>query len=242
LPLITAGFYSKDLILWQVWTSNKGNTWLWVAGLIGAFLTSIYTFRMLFLTFSGEATSQVSRKPGIIMTIPLITLAVLSLIGGLVELPETLGNSPFLTDFLHTALPPLAISHTDLNAEGNLQFITSVIALIGIIFAYRYFLHSPQHTGRREKIMRNPIAFAVHCFLFQGWNFDLLYDTFIVSPFLWIARTNKNDFIDFIYKGIALFSCTLNRVLSFTQSGKVRRYAIGIAIGAIIVIGIAEFA
>jgi NADH-quinone oxidoreductase subunit L len=242
LPLITAGFYSKDLILWQVWSSNKGNTWLLAAGFIGAFLTSIYTFRMLFLTFSGEATSQVSRKPGIIITIPLITLALLSLIGGFVELPETLGNSPFLTDFLHTALPPLAISHTDLNAEGNLQFITSVIALIGIIFAYRYFLHSPQHTGRREKIMQNPFAFAVHCFLFRGWNFDLLYDTFIVRPFLWIARTNKNDFIDSIYKGIALLSCTLNRVLSFTQSGKVRRYAIGIAIGAIIVIGIAEFA
>jgi NADH-quinone oxidoreductase subunit L len=240
LPLITAGFYSKDLILWQVWTSNKGNTWLWVAGLIGAFLTSIYTFRMFFLTFSGEATSQVKRKPGITMTIPMITLAVLSLIGGFVELPETLGNSPLLTDFLHTALPSLAISHADLSAEGNLQFITSVIALIGIIFAYRYFLHSPQHTGRREKIMRNPIAFAVHCFLFRGWNFDLLYDMFIVRPFLWIARVNKNDFIDFIYKGIALLSRTFNHGLSFTQSGKVRRYAMGIAIGAIIVIGIAE--
>ena len=240
LPLVTAGFYSKDMILWQVWASDKGNVWLWAAGLTGAFLTSIYTFRMFFLTFSGDATSQVSRKPGIIMTIPLITLAVLSLIGGLVELPETLGNSPLLTDFLHTALPPLAISHADLSAEGNLQFITSLIALIGIIFAYRYFLHSPQHTGRREKIMQNPIAFAVHCFLFQGWNFDLLYDKFIVQPFLWIARVNKNDFIDFIYKGIALLSRALNRSFSFTQSGKVRWYAMGIAIGAIILIGIVE--
>ena len=240
LPLVTAGFYSKDMILWQVWASDKGNVWLWAAGLTGAFLTSIYTFRMFFLTFSGDATSQVSRKPGIIMTIPLITLAVLSLIGGLVELPETLGNSPLLTDFLHTALPPLAISHADLSAEGNLQFITSLIVVIGIIFAYRYFLHSPQHTGRREKIMQNPIAFAVHCFLFQGWNFDLLYDKFIVQPFLWIARVNKNDFIDFIYKGIALLSRTLNRSFSFTQSGKVRWYAMGIAIGAIILIGIVE--
>jgi NADH-quinone oxidoreductase subunit L len=240
LPLVTAGFYSKDMILWQVWASDKGSVWLWAAGLTGAFLTSIYTFRMFFLTFSGDATSQVSRKPGIIMTIPLITLAVLSLIGGLVELPETLGNSPLFTDFLHTALPPLAISHADLSAEGNLQFITSLIVVIGIIFAYRYFLHSPQHTGRREKIMQNPIAFAVHCFLFQGWNFDLLYDKFIVQPFLWIARVNKNDFIDFIYKGIALLSRTLNRSFSFTQSGKVRWYAMGIAIGAIILIGIVE--
>lgn len=191
LPLVTAGFYSKDLILWHVWASDKGNFWLWAAGFTGAFLTSIYTFRMLFLTFSGDATSQVSRKPGALMTIPLVVLAALSLVSGLIEVPDTLGGEPVLTTFLHRALTPVTLLNVKPGAEGNLQFITSVIALIGIIFAYRYFLHSPQHTGRREKIMQNPIAFAVHCFLFRGWNFDLLYDTFVVRPFLWTAHTNK---------------------------------------------------
>ena len=240
LPLITAGFYSKDLILWQVWSSDRGSIWLWAAGLAGALLTSIYTFRMFFLTFSGTATSQITRKPGIVMTIPLVVLAVLSLIGGFIELPETLGNSPLLTGFLHTALPPLQKSTTDRSAEGNLRFIASLISLIGIIFAYRFFLHSPQHTGRREKIMQNPIAYAVHCFLFRGWNFDLLYDQFIVKPFLWTARVNRNDFIDLIYSGTALLCRTLSGLLSFTQSGKVRWYAMGIALGVVILLGIVE--
>ena len=241
LPLVTAGFYSKDLILWQVWASDRGSILLWAGGLTGAFLTSVYTFRVLFLTFAGNATSQVTRKPGLLMKIPLITLAVFSLIAGFIDIPDTLGNLPTLSVFLHSALPPVPMSHANPLIEGKLQFITSLLALIGIIFAYRIFLHSPQHTGRSEEIRRSPIATAIHCFLFQGWNFDLLYDKFIVQPFVRAARFNKGDFIDLIYTGIALFSRTFNRVLSYTQSGKVRWYAAGIALGAVILIGIAEF-
>ncbi len=230
LPIITAGFYSKDLILWNVWASSSGNVWFYIAGLSGAFITSIYTFRMLFLTFSGDAATQVSRKPGVLMTLPLIILAALSLTAGFIDLPG----------FLHTVLPPVTIATKDLSAEGNLRFVASLIVLIGIIFAYRYFLHSPQHTGRREKIIRNPIVYAIHCFLFQGWNFDLMYDKVFVQPFLWTARINRNDFIDGISLGIALLCRAGNRALSFTQSGKIRWYAMGIAVGAVIIIGIVE--
>jgi NADH-quinone oxidoreductase subunit L len=240
LPLVTAGFYSKDMILWQVWASDRGNFWLLAAGFTGAFLTSVYTFRMLFLTFAGNANATVSRKPGILMTTPLIILAVLSITGGFMEIPKTLGNLPTLTRFLHTALPAAPISYADFHMEGNLLFSASLVSLIGIIFAYRVFLHSPQHTGHMEKIMRSPVATAIQCFLFQGWNFDLLYATFIVRPFVRAARFNRNDFIDFIYRGLVFLSLTLNSILTFTQSGKVRWYAAGIAVGAIIVIGIVE--
>jgi len=240
LPLVTAGFYSKDLILWQVWASDRGSILLWAGGLAGAFLTSVYTFRMLFLTFAGNATSQVARKPGPLMKIPLFTLAMLSLIAGLVDIPNNLGNLPTFSEFLHSALPPAPMSHANPMIEGKLQFITSLLALIGIMFAYSIFVHSPQHTGRPEEIKRSPIAAALHCFLFQGWNFDLLYDKFIVQPFVRVARFNKGDFIDFIYKGIAFVNRSFNRALSFTQSGKVRWYAAGLAIGAVILIGIAE--
>src|SRR5512143_1776547 len=64
LPLVTAGFYSKDMILWQAWSSDRGSIWLWIAGFAGAFITSVYTFRMFFLTFSGQATSEIERRPG----------------------------------------------------------------------------------------------------------------------------------------------------------------------------------
>ena len=54
LPVVTAGFYSKDLILFEAWSSVLGGPWLWLAGLVGALLTSVYTFRMVFLTFFGD--------------------------------------------------------------------------------------------------------------------------------------------------------------------------------------------
>ena len=64
LPLVTAGFYSKDLILWQAWSSPTGGLWLWLAGLFGAFITSLYTFRMVFVTFFGKEKLGLSMKPG----------------------------------------------------------------------------------------------------------------------------------------------------------------------------------
>jgi NADH-quinone oxidoreductase subunit L len=240
LPLVTAGFYSKDMILWHVWTSGKGNIWLLSFGLIGAFLTAIYTFRMFFLAFAGNVMVQVTRKPGMLMTLPLIILAVLSLVGGFIEIPENYGNSPVLSTFLQTALPLTTAAGSVFGKEGNLQFITSLIAIIGIMFGYRVFLHSPQHTGNREPVTRGPISTAIYYFLYQGWNFDLLYDKAFVRPLLRIARVNRNDFIDFFYKGIALLLSFFNRLLVFTQSGKVRWYAMGIAIGAVILIGVVE--
>ena len=132
------------------------------------------------------------------------------------------------------------MSHANPLYEGKLQFITSLLALIGIIFAYRVFLHSPQHTGRSEEKTRSPISTALYCFLFRGWNFDLLYDTFIVQPFVRTARLNRRDVTDSIYTGIVRLTGILNRALSFTQSGKVRWYAAGIAVGAVVLIGIAE--
>ena len=64
LPLVTAGFYSKDQILWYSLTSPTGNTILWLAGITGAFLTALYSFRMIFITFYGVAKTEPSFLPG----------------------------------------------------------------------------------------------------------------------------------------------------------------------------------
>jgi NADH-quinone oxidoreductase subunit L len=63
IPLVTAGFYSKDAILWYSFASVKGGVWLWVLGSVSALLTSIYTFRMVFLTFYGEQKTEISHYP-----------------------------------------------------------------------------------------------------------------------------------------------------------------------------------
>ena len=90
LPLVTAGFYSKDLILWDAYAAPGGSAWLWLAGLVGALMTGLYTFRMVFITFFGEAKEEhIAHRPGLSVKIPLVVLAVLSVIGGFVETPRS---------------------------------------------------------------------------------------------------------------------------------------------------------
>ncbi len=234
LPLITAGFYSKDLIIWYSWSSAAGSPWLWAAGLLGAFITAVYTFRMVFITFYGEPKSKVEHKPGNLIKIPLVVLAVLSLIGGFIELPETLGNFPLFTDFVNITLPAVKLLNEGAGIELIFQLITAVIALSGVYLAYLFFLKKPGLSKRfRES--------ALHDFWFNGWGFDWLYNKVFVIPIIWMAQINKNDFIDKIYTGIAWFIGLGNHLLSLTQTGKLRWYAMGIVLGAIITITITLF-
>jgi NADH-quinone oxidoreductase subunit L len=72
----------------------------------------------------------------------------------------------------------------------------------------------------------------------MGWGFDRLYDHLIVQPYVWIARADKDDFIDLIYDAIAALVRGLYRVASRTQTGQLRWYATGIALGAVIMLAI----
>jgi NADH-quinone oxidoreductase subunit L len=238
LPLVTAGFYSKDLIIWDAYSSSRGTILLWLAGLTGALLTSIYTFRMVFLTFFGEARSTVDRTPGLRIKIPLVVLAFLSVVAGFIELPGTLGDVHLFTGFLHSVLPAINRLGIPTGTEALLQVITALISLTGVLIAYILFLRSP---GIIQTIVRKPLGDAVHCFLFLGWNFDLLYDKLFVRPFVWSARTNKRDIVDLAYRGIELLNQLMHHVLSLMQNGKIRWYAMGISVGTVIIVGIMVF-
>jgi NADH-quinone oxidoreductase subunit L len=229
LPLITAGFYSKDLILWNTLSSPAGGIWLWIAGLIGAVLTALYAFRMVFLTFFGVAKVQVRRALGLSRAVPLIVLAVLSLVGGFIEQP--------LIDFLNTVLPPVG---TALSASAEIlsQIIASALAVSGIALAYWLILRRPQITA---SWVRARWGAALQRFWIAGWGFDELYDRLFVRPFSWLARVNQDDVIDQIYRGIARLNRALHHALSRTQNGHVRRYAAGIAIGAVIILALVVF-
>ncbi len=229
LPLVTAGFYSKDQILWSAWASESGNPWLWAAGLAGALITSLYAFRMVFLTFFGEPKGRVSRRPGIAMRIPLGVLAVFSLFGGFVESPKGL-----FSELLSAVLPHVILVHEE--SETAFLLIASLVSLFGAYAAYLLFLRNPQSARRIGTL---PAASAIHRFWFSGWGFDWLYERIFVMPFLWTARTNKDDFVDLLYGGVAWYNRMFHSWLSLTQSGKVRWYAMGITLGAVITIGIA---
>jgi NADH-quinone oxidoreductase subunit L len=230
LPLITAGFYSKDQILWFSWSSGTGSKWLWLAGITGAFITSLYTFRMIFLTFYGELKITPKHKPGILMTLPIVILAILSLIGGFIELPENLGSVRLISRLLTPLLPAINLNGEVIH-EWIFQIISSIISVTGIWLAYIFFYkkaYLPAPVGKRRLIS----------FFSKGWGFDQLYDKLFVSPLVWLSEINRKDFIDKFYTYIALAVCYLNIIISRTQNGKLRWYVMVLTAGIIILLTI----
>ncbi len=241
LPLVTAGFYSKDTILWQAWSSPSGSSLLWAAGLLGAFITPVYTFRMVFVTFFGDSKKEVSRTPGAMMITPLVVLAFFSIVGGFVELPETLGNVPLFSNFLLPVFSGKTTSPAGPAGAGTellFQIIASAVSLFGIYLAYYYFLKKPKAA---EHIALAPTCSAVQKLWFSGWGFDWIYEKLFINPFIWIAKINRNDFIDSGYAGIAHLNRVAHSVLSRTQTGRIRWYAMGMAFGALVFLGIVVF-
>lgn len=239
IPLITSGFYSKDLILWSAWSSPLGGPWLWAGGFIGAVVTALYSFRMVFLTFFGEPRlKSLSHRPGLLIAIPLLILAVLSLVTGFIELPHSMGHVQWFSAFLRSALPAAHMRPAAAHQETMVQALAAIGCLGGLFLAYLLYL---KNRWVMEGSQDNPLMAAIHRFLLGGFGFDRLYDTLFVRPYWWIATANRKDYIDWLYRGIAMTVKALHLGLSLTQTGKVRQYAAGIAIGAVVAAGIAIF-
>jgi NADH-quinone oxidoreductase subunit L len=228
LPLITAGFYSKDQILWYSFSSQSGSLVLWLAGIIGALLTALYSFRMIFITFYGEAKTEPVFKPGKIMTVPLIILAVLSLVGGFVELPASIGNIHLFSNLVDNTLP-VVVAKGGENQEFLFQLLSALIALTGIYFAYLIYFKKPA--------LSEPFSHSrINKFFEKGWGFDKLYDILFVKPIVWFSVIDKNDFFDWWSIGISRLAILLNRLLSITQNGKLRWYLMSFAIGIALIL------
>jgi len=228
LPLITAGFYSKDQILWYAYSSQTGNVILWLAGIVGAFLTALYSFRMIFITFYGEAKTQLSFLPGKLMTYPLIILSVLSVVGGFIELPASIGNLHLFSRLVYNTLPVVVTKGIE-NKELLFQILSSVIALSGIYLAYIIYFKKPS--------LSQPYSHSgLNKFFERGWGFDKLYDTLFVRPVVWLSVIDKNDFFDLWNKGLAHLALFFNRVLSTAQNGKLRWYLLSFIIGIAIIL------
>jgi NADH-quinone oxidoreductase subunit L len=229
LPLITAGFFSKDLIMWQAWAGPNGNGGFWIAGLLGATLTSFYTYRLILLVFYGPKTVEVHYKPGLAAAIPLVTLCVLSLIGGYVNTPPDFGGSPVLSNFLNRVLPALKQERVGPITELSTALCASAAFAIGLGFAY--FLYAP---WRSRKPHEDPLVRL----WYSGWGVDWLYDGLFVTPIKFLVHKSAVDFVDHIYAGIAHLADLSNRGLRVTQNGRTRWYATGIAVGFVVLFAV----
>jgi len=240
LPAVTAGYFSKDAILWAVFSSNRGGFWLWAAGVVGAFLTSLYTFRMVFLAFFGPVRKEPIHRPGFRVSAPLIVLAILSLAAGWIELPGFAGGVGLLSRFLGSGVSLLPAPESPTGSHGlelAVGAVSALICLAGVAAAWWLWLARPRVV--RALLDRRPTWERLRRFWLAGWAFDALYDRIFVQPYLWIAERNRADWVDDFYRGVARANVSLHGALSRTQTGRVRWYALGMAAGAVLLLAMA---
>ncbi len=224
LPLVTAGFYSKDLIIWQAFASPRGGLGFWFMAVAGALLTALYTFRMVLLTFTGPARTPVHHPPGLVMRLPLLVLAFLSLTAGFLETPHSLGHMRVFSGWLHTCLPEAGLAAGREAYEILFELLAGLAALCGIFGALR--LYHPLAKSRYS------LPESLRQYWIKGWGFDSLYDRLVVRPYIHLAQFNKNDFLDLFFVFLAWLAKTGHQTLAATQNGRLRSYAWGLGLGA----------
>ncbi|MFG0928611.1 NADH-quinone oxidoreductase subunit L [Pseudomonas sp. CJQ_8] len=220
LPIVTVGFYSKDEILWEAFAS--GNTGLLYAGLVGAFMTSLYTFRLIFIAFHGEAKTEAHAGHGISHWLPLGVLIVLSTFVG-----------AWITPPLAGVLPESA-GHAGGEAKHALEITSGAIAIAGILLAALLFL------GKRHfvsAVANSGIGRVLSAWWFAAWGFDWIYDKLFVKPYLLISHILRKDPVDRTIGLIPRMARGGHVAMSKTETGQLRWYTASIAMGAVLVLG-----
>lgn len=220
LPIVTVGFYSKDEILWEAFAS--GNTGLLYAGLVGAFMTSLYTFRLIFIAFHGEAKTEAHAGHGISHWLPLGVLIVLSTFVG-----------AWITPPLAGVLPESA-GHAGGEAKHALEITSGAIAIAGILLAALLFL------GKRRfvsAVANSGIGRVLSAWWFAAWGFDWIYNKLFVKPYLLISHILRKDPVDRTIGLIPRMARGGHVAMSKTETGQLRWYTASIAVGAVLVLG-----
>jgi NADH-quinone oxidoreductase subunit L len=227
-----SGFFSKDEILAAAFAHNKI---YWVLGVVGAAMTAFYMFRLYATTFLGtfrgtnDQEHHLHESPKA-MTLPLIILAILSVVGGMVGIPELMGGHHELHHFLSPVLTSEKAHHIEHSTEWMLMGISVAIAAVAILFAVNKFSKNPemQDAEGLGKVLANK------------WYVDELYDTIIVKPLLHIAELFKTivekSGIDATVNGVGKFVQYSSRQVRLLQSGQVGTYILFMVLSFVVIV------
>ncbi|MDP2140306.1 MAG: NADH-quinone oxidoreductase subunit L [Gammaproteobacteria bacterium] len=244
----TSGFYSKDAILLAALEQPQYGTLLWLGGVLGAFLTAIYSFRLVFVAFFGDDHTQdahahhsddhghddhhhgpVKEITGFVMAAPLVILGILSLVGGFITVPV---DSVFGV-------------HEEHHASTLVHGFMIAVPIFGVLISYLLYSGAPQGRVLQQwlKSMReSAFGGGLTRFWFSGWGMDALYNLLFVKPFVALAQLNRKDLIDQFYGLLVELARISNRAIVLTQTGYLRWYAISLIGGLVLVIGIGVWA
>ena len=217
----TSGYFSKDEILLAALELEHTGFWLWLGGVVGAFFTGIYSFRLVFVVFFGESAGhhEAREVTGFSMAAPLLVLMVLALAGGLIHVPT---ESVFA-----------ASEHGEHHVSALMHSIMIAVPLLGIALSYLFY---GSRTLSVERLMSNTIAQGFHKFWFAGWGFDGLYRRLLITPYIWLAAVNKRDVVDTAAGLLVTLSEAGNSLLTRSQSGSLRWYILSVVGGTVLLI------
>ena len=232
IPFLTIGFFSKDAILAAVWTQQHlagesiFNILYWV-GVAGAFLTSIYTFRLIWIVFFGKENTPYHEIKGATYWAPLAILAVLST--GLAIVLK----APVMSILNAAQIPAFIIPEALEAGAHGAEYVAIAVALSGLVvgvvlFAFAYkavqsFANTCLGAGL-VNICRNALGF------------DALYDIVFVKPYLLIAKILGRDPIDGLWLMLPAIVKGGHNFTSSRQTGSLREYASSMAFGIVVIL------
>ncbi len=236
IPL--AGFWSKDEVIIGAWISDS---WFGpvaaVLGLVAAFLTALYMFRLVFLVFFGKERFDTDHvhphESGSWMSIPLILLAIPSVLIGFIGFPPE--DGPY-HHFIHEAFEYVEVHHVSITMSVVFGVISTVVAVGGIAVAWLMYMRgsiNPADLSARFQ--------GTYQFLLNKWYIDELYEKIFVEPlrkmsvFLW--RVVDEGVIDAAVNGVATGIGATSQRLRQVQTGLVANYALAIALGMVLLLG-----
>lgn len=230
VPFVTIGFFSKDAILGAVWAKGQAVAiydYLYWAGVVGAFITAIYTFRLIWVVFFGKENTPYHEIKGVTYWGPLAILAVLATgLGALLK-------GPVESILTAAKIPAFNIADALVEHMHSAEHIASAFALVGIVvgivlFAFAYaavkaFAKTSLGSGLAN-ICRNALGF------------DALYDIVFVKPYLLISKILGRDPIDGLWLVLPAIVKAGNSFTSSRQTGSLREYASSMAFGIVVLL------
>ena len=256
-----AGFFSKDAILWGAFQKNFI---LWFVGAITAFLTALYMFRAVFMTFYGqprldeEVAKHVHESPPV-MVLPLMGLALLSIIGGWIGIPAALKGGEWFQHFLapvfKTDISSVAPHHAgnialvgvahvaeaaahgsqELGLEWTLMGVSLGVAILGIILAYYLYIRRPEAPRMIAEHFKR-----LYRIVFNKYYVDEIYDTVFVQPIRegseWLWHSFDDEVVDGVVNGSGRLFTGLSSILKRLQTGYVQNYAVWMLVGIVFLI------
>jgi NADH-quinone oxidoreductase subunit L len=237
-----AGFHSKDAIIEAAWAGHTpGNYAFWLL-VIAAFMTSFYSWRLMFLTFHGKTradheTYDHAHESPAVMMVPLFVLALGAIAAGFVFAPYFIGHEYKV--FWGKALfegPHNHIMHAMHEVPELVAWSATIAMVAGFALSYLYYIAAPWLPAATARSFR-----PLYLFLLNKWYFDELYDAIFVKPAMWLGRFlwKKGDgaVIDGLGPdGIASRVMWTTGRLVKLQTGYVYHYAFAMLIGVAIIV------